>query len=122
MLHQDEERKYWHRALDTYVNEAFRGVDWFLQGMRDEGQGRYGLEGEWRTVAARVGAVPAYLATARANLQAGSRPATLRTGAWWSETASPPPRRTRSTSRRRCPGSPRSGRRASRSRTRWCPN
>jgi uncharacterized protein (DUF885 family) len=71
MLHQDEERKYWHRALDTYVNEAFRGVDWFLQGMRDEGQGRYGLEGEWRTVAARVAAVPAYLAVARANLQAG---------------------------------------------------
>jgi uncharacterized protein (DUF885 family) len=71
MLHQDEDRKYWHRALDTYVNEAFRGVDWFLQGMRDEGQGRYGLEGEWRTVVARVGAVPAYLAMARANLQAG---------------------------------------------------
>ncbi len=71
MLHQDEERKYWRRALDTYVNEAFRGVDWFLQGMRDEGQGRHGLEGEWRTVVARVGAVPAYLAVARANLQTG---------------------------------------------------
>lgn len=71
MLRQDEERKYWRRALDTYVNEAFRGVDWFLLGMRDEGQGRYGLEGEWRTAAARVGAVPAYLAVARSNLQAG---------------------------------------------------
>jgi uncharacterized protein (DUF885 family) len=71
MLHQDEERGYGRRALDTYVNEAFRGVDWFLQGMRDEGRGRYGLEGEWRTVAARVGAVPAYLAVARSNLQAG---------------------------------------------------
>jgi len=70
-IHQDEERKYWRRALDTYVNEAFRGVDWYLQGMRDEGQGRYGQEGEWRTVAARVGAVPAYLAVARSNLQAG---------------------------------------------------
>src|SRR5881628_1806154 len=73
MLRQSEERRYWRRALDTYVNEAFRGVDWFLQGMRNEGQGRYGLEGEWRTVAARVGALPAYLATARANLQAGVR-------------------------------------------------
>src|SRR6185503_20293157 len=71
MLRQDEERKYWRRALDTYVNEAFRGVDWFLQGMGDEGQGRYGAEAEWRTVAARVGAVPAYLAVARSNLQAG---------------------------------------------------
>jgi uncharacterized protein (DUF885 family) len=71
MLHQNEERKYWRRALDTYVNEAFRGIDWFLQGMRDEGQGRSGLEGEWRTVGVRVGAIPAYLAVARANLQAG---------------------------------------------------
>ena len=71
MIHQDEERKYWRRALDTYVNEAFRGIDWFLQGMREEGQGRYGREDEWRTVAARVGAVPAYLAVARSNLQAG---------------------------------------------------
>ena len=71
MLRQDEERKYWRRAVDTYVNEAFRGVDWFLPGMRDEGQGRYGAEAEWRTVAARVGAVPAYLAVARSNLQAG---------------------------------------------------
>jgi len=71
MLRQNEERKYWRRALDTYVSEAFRGVDWYLLGMREEGQGRYGLEGEWRTVAARVGAVPAYLAVARSNLRAG---------------------------------------------------
>jgi uncharacterized protein (DUF885 family) len=71
MLHQNEERKYWRRALDTYVNEAFRGVDWYLLGMRDEDQGRYGLEGEWRTVATRVGAIPGYLAVARSNLQAG---------------------------------------------------
>lgn len=71
MIHQEEERKHWRRALDTYVNEAFRGVDWYLQGMRDEGQGRYGQESEWRTVAARVGAVPAYLRVARSNLQAG---------------------------------------------------
>src|SRR5262245_58192703 len=28
VLHQNEERKYWQRALDTYVNEAFRGIDW----------------------------------------------------------------------------------------------
>src|SRR5205814_676903 len=30
-----------------------------------------GTEAEWRTVAARVGAIPAYLRTARANLEAG---------------------------------------------------
>src|SRR5438046_2689512 len=36
MLHQYEDRKYWQRSLDTYVNEAFRGVDWYLQGMTDQ--------------------------------------------------------------------------------------
>jgi uncharacterized protein (DUF885 family) len=71
MLHQDQERKYWQRSLDTYVNEAFRGIDWFTQGMKDLGSGRYGTEGEWRTAAARVAAVPAHLRQARLNLEAG---------------------------------------------------
>ena len=73
MLHQDQERKYWQRALDTYVNEAFRGLDWYTQGMKDLGSGRYGTEAEWRTAAARVAAVPAYLAQARRNLEEGVR-------------------------------------------------
>jgi len=73
MLHQDQERKHWQRALDTYVNEAFRGLDWYLQGMKDLGSGRYGTEAEWRTAAARVAAVPAYLAQARRNLEEGVR-------------------------------------------------
>jgi len=71
MLHQDQERKYWQRSLDTYVNEAFRGIDWYTQGMKDMGGGLYGTEEEWRTAAARVAAVPAYLAQARRNLDAG---------------------------------------------------
>jgi uncharacterized protein (DUF885 family) len=71
MLHQSDERKYWQRSLDTYVNEAFRGIDWYTQGMRDLGGGRYGVEQEWRTVADRVAAIPAYLKTARTNLEAG---------------------------------------------------
>jgi uncharacterized protein (DUF885 family) len=71
MLHQDQERKYWQRSLDTYVSEAFRGVDWSMQGMRDLGSGRYGTEQEWRTLGARLGAVPAYLRQARSNLQEG---------------------------------------------------
>lgn len=71
MLHQTEERKYFQRSLDTYVNEAFRGVDWYIQGMRDEGSGRFGVEEEWRTVVSRVAAIPAYLRTARLNLEAG---------------------------------------------------
>jgi uncharacterized protein (DUF885 family) len=73
MLHQDQERKYWQRALDTYVNEAFRGLDWYAQGMKDLGSGRYGTEAEWRTATARVAAVPAYLAQARRNLEEGVR-------------------------------------------------
>jgi uncharacterized protein (DUF885 family) len=73
MLHQDQERKYWQRALDTYVNEAFRGIDWYTQGMKDLGSGRYGTEAQWRTATARVAAVPAYLDQARRNLEEGVR-------------------------------------------------
>jgi uncharacterized protein (DUF885 family) len=73
MLHQDQERKYWQRALDTYVNEAFRGLDWYTQGMTDLGAGRYGTEAEWRTAGARVAAVPAYLRQAQRNLEEGVR-------------------------------------------------
>jgi uncharacterized protein (DUF885 family) len=72
-LHQNQERKYWQRSLDTYVNEAFRGIDWFTQGMTALGEGRYGSETEWRRVAERVGALPRYLERARANLEAGLR-------------------------------------------------
>jgi uncharacterized protein (DUF885 family) len=71
MLHQYEERKHWQRSLDTYVNEAFRGIDWYTQGMTDQKRGRYGSAAEWAAVAARVAAIPAYLDRARANLQAG---------------------------------------------------
>ena len=73
MLHQDQERKYWQRSLDTYVNEAFRGIDWYAQGMKDLGSDRYGTEAEWRTATARVAAVPAYLDQARRNLEEGVR-------------------------------------------------
>ncbi len=73
MLHQDQERKYWQRSLDTYVNEAFRGIDWYAQGMKDLGSGRYGTEAQWRTATARVAAVPAYLDQARRNLEEGVR-------------------------------------------------
>jgi uncharacterized protein (DUF885 family) len=71
MLHQYEERKHWQRSLDTYVNEAFRGIDWYMLGMTDQKRGRHGTAAEWAAVAARVAAVPAYLDRARANLEAG---------------------------------------------------
>lgn len=64
------DRRYHERAVDTYVAEPFRGVDWQIQQMTPDG-GDLGTEGEWQLVARRVAAVPAYLATARVNLEAG---------------------------------------------------
>jgi uncharacterized protein (DUF885 family) len=71
MLRQTEKRRHWQRALDTYVDEPFRGIEWLLQGMTEVSNGRYGTEAEWRLVVLRVSAIPAYLKTARANLAAG---------------------------------------------------
>jgi uncharacterized protein (DUF885 family) len=71
MLHHNQELKRWRRAVDTYATEAFRGLDWHMQGMADLGQGRYGTEAEWRRVVERAQAVPAYLKQAQANLAAG---------------------------------------------------
>jgi uncharacterized protein (DUF885 family) len=71
MVHQLAERRYQERCVDTYVAEPFRGIDWQIQGMTDAGNGLLGTEEEWTLVAARVGAVPAYVDTAKANLLAG---------------------------------------------------
>ena len=71
LLHQIEDLRYPERAVDTYVAEPFRGVDWQIQQMTDAGGGLLGDEGEWGLVVARLRAVPAYLAAARANLTTG---------------------------------------------------
>lgn len=70
LLHQNE-RRYHQRAVDTYVAEPFRGVDWQIQQMKDEGNGLLGSEDEWRLVVTRLEAVPRYYAAALANLKAG---------------------------------------------------
>ena len=67
------ERRYHERAVDTYVAEPFRGVDWQIQQMRDFSEGRRGDEAEWRLVVTRLAAIPAYLTVARTNLEAGKR-------------------------------------------------
>lgn len=67
------ERRYHERAVDTYVAEPFRGVDWQLQQMAVAERGMLGDEPEWRQVVSRLAAVPEYLAVARANLEAGRR-------------------------------------------------
>jgi uncharacterized protein (DUF885 family) len=71
MVHQLAERRYQERCVDTYVAEPFRGIDWQIQGMTDAGGGLLGTESEWALVVSRVGAVPAYVETAKANLAAG---------------------------------------------------
>ena len=65
------ERRYHERAIDTYVAEPFRGVDWQIQQMADDGSGLLGIESEWQAALERVRAIPAYLAAARVNLLAG---------------------------------------------------
>jgi uncharacterized protein (DUF885 family) len=71
LRHWSQDRKAWRRCVDTYVNEAFRGIDWSMQGMTELGNGRLGSDAEWRRVIERAQAVPAYLAQAQANLEAG---------------------------------------------------
>jgi uncharacterized protein (DUF885 family) len=66
-------RRYQERALDSYVDEPFRGVDWQLQGMTATGPATYGTQAEWQALLARTRAIPAYLATAQKQLAAGVR-------------------------------------------------
>ena len=71
------ERRYHERAVDTYVAEPFRGIDWQIQQMTPSSDGTLGDEGEWRLVVTRLQAIPAYLSVARANLEAGRRSGNL---------------------------------------------
>ena len=72
-LRQHQTRKYQERALDTYVGEPFRAIDWQLQGMSQTGAQTYGTSEEWALVVNRVQAIPAYLEAAQAQLAAGMR-------------------------------------------------
>lgn len=71
LLHQHGQRRYQERALDTYVDEPFRAVDWQLQGMTQTGDKTYGTPEEWSLVANRVRAVPRYMQVAQEQLAAG---------------------------------------------------
>lgn len=71
ILHQLVELRYHQRSIDTYMAEPFRGVDWQIQQMTDEGAGRLGTEREWRLVLQRVRAIPRYLEQAKHHLAAG---------------------------------------------------
>ena len=71
LLHQHEVLHYPQRALDSYTDEPFRGVDWQLQGMTPTGAASLGTEAQWDLVIQRVRAVPKYLAVAQQQLDAG---------------------------------------------------
>jgi uncharacterized protein (DUF885 family) len=77
VLRQLEERRHHERAIDTYVAEPFRGVDWHLQQMEVGPDGQLGSEAEWNLAVDRLHAVPAYLETARANLLRGKQEGNL---------------------------------------------
>jgi uncharacterized protein (DUF885 family) len=70
LLHQHG-RRYQERAVDTYTDEPFRGVDWQLQGMSQTGNSSYGTHEEWTLVIARVEAIPRFFQTAQEQLSAG---------------------------------------------------
>jgi hypothetical protein len=71
LLHQHQVRRYQERALDTYVGEPFRAIDWQLQGLSETGAGTYGSPAEWALVIKRVRSIPAFLEVAKAQIQAG---------------------------------------------------
>lgn len=71
LLHQHQVRRYQERALDTYVTEPFRSLDWQMQGMTQTGIKTYGTAEEWSLVAKRIQAIPKFLANAQEQLLAG---------------------------------------------------
>lgn len=71
LLHQHRVLRHQQRALDSYVDEPFRGVDWQIQGMTATGPSTVGSLAEWQQVLARARAVPAYLRAAEEQLAAG---------------------------------------------------
>lgn len=73
LIHQAEDLRYYRRALDTYVGEPFRGVDWQIQQMPEIPGGLLGEESDWQAVATRSLAIPAYLETAKSNLLDGKK-------------------------------------------------
>jgi uncharacterized protein (DUF885 family) len=85
LLRQSGERMSHERAIDTYVAEPFRGVDWQIQGMTvpsgsADSAGAAatptplrGTEEEWALVIERVRSIPPYIDAAQANLLAGKK-------------------------------------------------
>jgi uncharacterized protein (DUF885 family) len=73
LLHQIEDTRHFERAIDTYVAEPFRGIDWQLQQMQRISGTVLGTPEEWDLVVARLRSVPSYLKAAQANLESGKK-------------------------------------------------
>jgi uncharacterized protein (DUF885 family) len=73
LLRQHQVRRHQERALDTYVEEPFRAVDWQILAMTQTGAKSHGTHEEWALVLNRVRLVPRYLKTAEEQLTAGIR-------------------------------------------------
>lgn len=77
LLHQHRVRRYQERAVDTYMSEPFRALDWQLQGMTRTGAATYGTMEEWTLVVDRVTRIPRFLEVAREQLRAGVKSSTV---------------------------------------------
>jgi uncharacterized protein (DUF885 family) len=71
LIRQEAVLRYYQRAVDTYVAEPFRGIDWQIQQMPEIAGGLLGNEADWQLVIKRTQAIPAYIEVAKANLSAG---------------------------------------------------
>jgi uncharacterized protein (DUF885 family) len=71
LLHQHQVRRHQERALDSYVDEPFRGIDWQIQGMTATGATTHGTDAEWRAVISRAHAITAYMENAQHQIEAG---------------------------------------------------
>jgi uncharacterized protein (DUF885 family) len=73
LIHQIGQLRYYQRAVDTYVQEPFRGVDWQMQQMQEFPGGLLGNEADWQQVVTRTMSIAAYLEVAKTNLLAGKK-------------------------------------------------
>ena len=73
LIHQIGDLHYHQRAIDTYVAEPFRGVDWQIQQMPELAGGLLGNESDWQQVVTRSMSIPLYLEVAKTNLLAGKK-------------------------------------------------
>jgi uncharacterized protein (DUF885 family) len=71
-LVHNHDRRLHEKALDVFLEEPLRGIEWTLQGMEPAAGGARGTKAEWEAIASRAAAVPGYLRTALANARRGA--------------------------------------------------